>query len=331
MRIYLSKNTLNNLYWKEGLSTAEIAKRYNCTHSGILYKMQSFGIKRRSKLGLRKPVKISKKVLKNLYEHRKLSETKVANLLGRSRGAIERKMKLYGIKPRGYRESNTKYPKKDFSKNLTEKAYLIGFRLGDLSVSRRGYLIHIGCSSTIPAQVKLIKKLFSPYTFVYTKLSRILNGKQVVDIQCLLNESFAFLLPKQDNIETWILKSNKYFFAFMAGYIDAEGHIYTRYPSIGKGCMPFSGIEVGTYDKNILFQIWTKLNQLNIECPKPLLNKPAEYQGKNGLKTGKDCWRLSVSKKKSLISVFNNLNPYLRHGKRRDDMEVAWKNVLTRI
>lgn len=323
----ISRSELNYLYWIKRLSTAQIGKIFGCNHVTILNKLKEFNIKRRTRLGNRKPVVIPAKILKNLYVDRKLSETIIAKRLGYSRHAIEIRMKLYGIKPRSYRESNTKYPKTDFSGNLIEKAYITGFRLGDLSVSIRSYLIHVGCSSTIQAQVKLIKNLFSPYTFVYTKPSRILNGKQVIDIQCLLNESFEFLLPKQDSIEDWILNNNGCFFAFTAGYIDAEGHIYTR----TQYKKTFSGLEIQTYDKNILKQMWHKFNQLGIKCPKPLINKRAGYTQKNGTRNNKDAWRLGVSKKQSLSVLFNRINPYIKHDKREKDLYRAWKDVNSRL
>lgn len=329
-KILISKTGLQKLYWGDKLSTAEIARKFNCTHSAVVYKMQSLGIERRTKLGLRKPVYVKAQTLKKLYLQRKLSELKIAKLLGCSRGAIEKRMRLFGIKARIYSESNTRYPKKDFSGNLIEMAYLIGFRLGDLNVFKKDHLLIVKCSSSVVAQVDLIKNLFSEYTFVYSKPSRILNGHLIIDIRCHLNNSFNFLLPKSDNIEDWILNNSELFFAFLAGYIDAEGHIYTRNPSKGKGTMPFSGIEIGTYDKNILFQIWEKLNQLDIECPKPLLNKLAGYANKNGLINRKDCWRISISKKKSLISVFEKLKPHLKHAKRYRNMVVAYENVLAR-
>ena len=280
-------------------------------------------------MGLIKPILIIPDMLKDLYEKRKLSETEIAKRLGCSRHVIETRMKLYDIKPRSYRESNTKYPKTDFSGNLFEKAYLIGFRLGDLSVDRRRFLIHVGCSTTLEPQVDLIKKLFSPYTFVYTKPSRILKGKWVIDIQCLLNDSFQFLLPKKDIIENWILKNDTCFCAFLAGYIDAEGHIFTRLQK--KSITPFSGLEIQTYDKTILHQTWEKLNRLGIECPRPLLNKPAGYVSKSGIINNGDCWRLSITKKKSLNQLFEKIYPFIKHQKRRNDLEEAWQNTRLRL
>jgi transcriptional regulator with XRE-family HTH domain len=328
-KVLTSKERLRELYNKKGLSTEQIGKLYNCSHATILNKMKIYKIKRRSRLGSRKSVKIPKYVLKNLYGKQKLSQAQIAKKLGYSICAIQKKMQAHNIKPRSYSEANTIYPKYDFGEHLKEKAYLIGFRLGDLSVKRKGSLIHVGCSTTILEQVQLIKNLFSKYTNVYTKESRILNNKQVIDIQCLLNESFNFLLPKEDKVEDWILKNNKLFFAFLAGYIDAEGYIFTRL-SNKNSKTPTAGFELQSYDKNILHQIWKKLNSLNIECPKPLISKPKGYTAKSGIKNNNDLWRLSVNKKDSLLVMLTSIESYIRHGKRKKRLKEAKQNIIFR-
>lgn len=84
--------------------------------------MKKYGIKSRGRLGLTKPIKISKEKLEYLYHDRKLSAVKIAKILHRSKG-------------------------------------------GYVAKAKRG-------------------------TF---------------EIVAHLNKTFSFLLPKQDNIETWIL------------------------------------------------------------------------------------------------------------------------------
>lgn len=328
-KFVISKEDLRNLYEKNQLSTGQIGKLYNYSHATVLNRMKEYKIKRRSQLGLRKPLKISKSLLKNLYIQQKLSESQIAKKLNCGRTAINKRIHLYGIKPRSLSETSLKYPKYNFSRNLTEKAYLIGFRLGDLNVRRVRLLIRIACSTTIPEQVQLIKALFSKYGYVYTKKSRILNNKQVIDIQCLLNESFNFLLPKNDKIEKWILLSNKFFFAFLAGYIDAEGYIFVRFY---KHCnAPIAGLEIQSYDKNILHQIWKKLKSLKIRCPKPFISKPKGYTSKKGTTSKQDSWRLSVNRKNDLFSLLTYIKPYIKHKKKKQALQKAENNLISRL
>ena len=133
-KILVSKQTLKRLYYQDKLSTEQIGKLYKCSHVTILYKMGVFGFKRRSRLGLRKQILISKEKLKELYLNRKSSVAQIARKIKSSRWPIQKLMKKYGITPRSLSEAQMKYPKRDFSGDLIEKAYLIGFRLGDLWV-----------------------------------------------------------------------------------------------------------------------------------------------------------------------------------------------------
>ena len=328
-KFVITKKELKKLYEIKKLSTDQIAKRFEVSHATVLNRMKEFGIKRRSRLGTRKPVKIAKHLLKKLYKEKKLSQAQIAKKLGYSCYAIQLKIKKFRIKSRSLSEANTKYPKKNFSKNLLEKAYLIGFRIGDLNVYRKDFVIRVRCSTTVPEQIQLIKNIFSPYSQVIIRKSRILKGRQVFDVDCYQNNTFDFLLPKKDEIPKWILSTSKFFFAFIAGYVDAEGHIFTRLQKRSK--TPIAGFEVQSYDKKILYQTWLKLNQLNIQCPKPKINKPKGYTSKSGAVYRKDLWRLAVNRKTALSVFLNSIEPHVKHGKRKTQLLKAKQNLIFRL
>jgi hypothetical protein len=328
-KIFISKQTLKKLYYQKKLSTEVLGKLYRCSHATILNIMKLYKLKRRSRLGTRKPVIISKKILKEMYLKRKLSQEQIARKMKCSRCAIEKLMKKYNITPRSLSEAQIKYPKYNFSGNPIEKAYLIGFRLGDLRVDPAKLQIQIGCSTSRPEQVKLIKTLFCKYTKAIVKQNRFIKGQLITDIKCLLNKSFKFLLPKQDRVEPWILKNKKFFFAFLAGYIDAEGYIFVRLPKKSK--TPLAGLEIQSYDKGILYQIWQKLSQLGILCPRPTINKRKGYVSKNGVINRKDLWRFSVNRKKALFLLLNSIESHIKHNKRKRDLKKAKENLISRL
>jgi len=328
-KVLISKQVLKKLYYREKLSTIQIAKQYKCSHATILYKMKLYNLKRRGKLGTRKPIIIPGKKLRKLYLEKKLSESQIAKEIKCSRCAVEKLMKKYDITPRSLSEAQMKYPKYDFSGDLIEKAYLIGFRLGDLWAKPAKLQIEVNCSTSRPEQVKLIKALFHKYTKVKIRQNRFIKGQLITDIKWLLNKSFKFLLPKRDQIEPWILQNKKFFFAFLAGYIDAEGHIFTRLYKNSR--TPTAGFEVSSYDKGILRQAWSKLNEVGIKCPKPSIKTPKGYVSKSGIINRGDSWRLNVNKKAALFSLLNSIEPYLKHPKRKRDLQKAKKNLIFRL
>lgn len=203
----IPKNELKNLYVTQKLSTDQIATRFGCNHITVVNRMKKYGIKSRGHLGLTKPINISKEKFEYLYYKRNLSASQIAKIVHCSRSGIERKMKIFKIKTRNIDNRVCKYKKYDFSGNLTEKAYMIGFRLGDLNIVPVKNIIVARCSTTKRNQIKLIRNLFSSYT----KPNVTMAKRGTFEIAAYLNKSFSFLLPKHDNIEPWILENPKFF------------------------------------------------------------------------------------------------------------------------
>lgn len=284
------------MYCKKGLSVSKIAKYFNCGQTTIVSKIHAFGITSR-----RRVILLSAEVLEELYYNQKLEQAQIGKLLWCDQATISIRMREAGIKARDKSETSTKYPKYDFSGKLIEKAYMIGFRLGDLHVRKHRYLISVEGTTTRPEQIALIKGLFEKYGHVRINT----NNKGKTSMACLLNSSFDFLLQKNDTIPNWILETDYYFLAFLAGYTDAEGCIGTYR---NKGSRYYTTYILRTYDKNILLQIWQKLSSLNISCPKPYICTPKGKYDNN-----KDFWKLGVHKKSSLRRLFGLITPYVKH------------------
>jgi hypothetical protein len=155
----------------------------------------------------------------------------------------------------------------------------------------------------------LIRQLLEPYGHV--RITPKING--LTNISCYVNNSFEFLLPKQDRIDDWILSDRKYSIAFSAGYIDAEG----CFDIDANGT---ANLKIESYDVGILNQLYEILIQLNILCPPPNLIKRKESAEQ---RLNKDLSRLGIYRKSSMDRFCFLLEPYLQHQKRRQDMMIA--------
>lgn len=325
-KYFIPKKELKNLYLKQKLSIEQIAKKYGCDSVTIVYRMRKYGIKSRGHLGLTRPINISKEKLEYLYHDRKLSAVKIAKILHRSKGGIERKIHNLNISTRNIDNRACKYKKFDFSGDLTEKAYMIGFRLGDLNVVPTKNLIIARCSTTKINQVRLIKNLFSPYTTPHSMKAK----RGTFEITAHLNKTFSFLLPKQDNIESWILGNPESFWAFFSGYSDAEGCLHIHRAS-GKQLTPFSLFQLSSYDKNILRRLWKGLNQSNILSQPPAICDPKGTPcGNSKYFSSDDMWRFTVSRKYSLWKLIHFWGKYSRHKDKRTAIERAKRNIILR-
>lgn len=319
------KDKLAELYLREKLSSGAIAKIFGCNHVTILNYLKKYKIPRRSKLGNRKPVSVTKEVLFDLYHNKKFTQKQIAEKLGHSRYGIQRWMKIYSINSRSQSLVHTKYPKYDFKGDLLEKAYIIGFRLGDLNVYKVHELIQVRCSTTIWDQVSLIKNLFHRYGNVHVWKAK----RGTFEIIVLLNQSFVFLMPKNDLIENWIMGSNNYFLSFLAGYADAEGSYYIRNPYYQYSKCSWGVFEIQSYDKSILQTISKHLFSLGIENTFSR-SKIKGYIDKRGTKHNNDSWRITIVRKQSLWNFIKLIEPLHKHKNKLRDLKRVKDNLILR-
>lgn len=319
-KITILKKDLKELYEDKKLTTYQIADIYNCCQATVWKRLHEFNIKTRPSVP---PSTLTKKKLEYLYIKKKLSTWKIEKQYGYPRGTVYRKLREYSIKTRNIAESHIIYPRKDFSGDIIEKAYLIGFAIGDLRIRKTGSrseTIHIDCGSTRLEQIKLIKKLFSHYGKVWISKP---NKKGAIQIEAFLNESFDFLLKKRLKIDKWILRNNNCFISFLAGFTDAEG-------SIGITNKNQAIYQLGNYNKDTLIQIRKGLTGIGFECPKIRLCARKGFIDKNGYIRNGDYWHLVVTKKFYLLRLLEILEPYLRHPKKKYNLIKAKRNIIKR-
>src|SRR6266851_1536602 len=217
----ISEADLVRLYCDEGLSANDIARRLGWSASAIYSRLAALGIARRTQWA-HNTVDADVAELRRLYVADGLTMTALAERFGCSLTTIWRKLQAAGVESR---PDVPKYARCNFSGDLAEMAYLIGFRLGDLHVAMEGTrTIVVKCTSTRAEQLDLFRDLFGRYGHVYTdEATQVQRRRQSIGMEVRLNMTFDFLLPKKDQVPEWILGADETFFAFFAGYLDAEG------------------------------------------------------------------------------------------------------------
>lgn len=347
--VYISKKNLEKLYLKEKLSPRKIAKKYHCAKSTIKRKVKKYGIPIRNKSEALKLItraekyKIPKQKLKKLYEQKKLSTYKIAQRYNCSPSAIFHKLKKFNIprrtdvegiiltnneRCRAIARAVSRYAKKDFNGSNTEKAYFIGFSLGDMNATKRKYgeTVYVASCTTKNEQVTLMKNLFKRFGHIRIKKRKKNTKKGKIDsfhFIAHLNSSFDFLLNKMDRVEKWILENDKYFLSFLGGYTDAEGSF-----GVYNG---FGSFALGSYDKNIIRQIYHKLKILGIKTENPRIMVKGGYIDKRGVRTFQDLWSLRIRRKNELHKFISIIEPYIKHLKRRKDLLRVQVNVISRL
>ena len=265
---------------------------------------------------------ITKKFLSNVYLKKGLSTWAIEKKFGLSRSRVYNALKKHNIVPRSIANSHIRYKRLDFSGDKCEKAYLLGFAIGDLRVrtlnGKRGETISIGCGSTKSAQIKLIYNLFSKY-------GRVWRGKPdkrgVTNIEAFLNRTFYFLLPKIREYK-WCIKHKKHFFAFLAGFTDAEGSFY-----ISRGQ---AFVSWGNYDVAILNFIKKGLEKFGIVTHKICQDNLKGFIGKHGYVRNQNYSHLSCSRKKLVGKMLQELRPLILHQDKLSSMANLRRNLIMR-
>ncbi len=331
LRLPLNEDEIIRLYIEERKSSTEIAQQFGVDRSVILDRLEARGIPRRTSGETQQLPLDENEIVRQYIEERK-STCEIARQLGTNDVTILKRLKKQGVERRNRSEAIIAYERHDFFGDLLEKAYLQGFRYGDLTVKKAtegpgcATLVVTGSTTRI-AQINLYNELFSPYAQV-----GIIHGQDGRHhFWCDLNMSFEFLLLKQDSIPVWVLhaaqKDGNFnpLIAFVAGYTDAEGCFYVK----SNGCSAF---ELRAYDEIILRQLHVAFNDwLNIQCPPIRLDKPkgTPLKGTPYVTSG-NCWGLHLYRKASLHRLCELLEPYLKHADRRQAMYAVWANVQAR-
>ncbi len=316
---------LVRLYCEEKLSVSDVGLRLGWSKSAIQSRLVQLGIASRTPWAWN-AVECDIEEVRRLYVDERLSLVRTAARLGCSESTIRRKLAAAGVQCRED-GSEPKYARADFSGVAAEKAYLIGVRIGDLHVAMEGSrTVVVKCTSTRAEQIELFRALFEPYGHVYTDEAGLAGRKrQSIGMEVRLNMTFDFLLPKQDAVPAWILEEDEAFFAFLAGYIDAEGYFHTYVKR--NQPKPLACLEIRSYDSVLLTQLGEGLNARGIRCAPARLRVLAGYTNGYGVRSNRDLWGLGVHRKQSLQLLATRIDRYLRHARRRRDMLRALSTI----
>lgn len=233
---------LQKLYVDEHLSAAKIAKAYGLKYasektaeSTVLYHLKKAGVPRRD------PAEHVRKVTPEMADEwvgryksgeslkqiaaGKVSPVTVYNQL-RARGVVLRD------KVEAQVQAVTKYVKTPFVEDLLERAYILGFVMGDCAVVRHGRAVRVRTATTHPAMRELFHSLFARYGFVkeYPRAAKLTEYELSLEVD--LDDSFCFLLnAKQEKFAG--RKGEQEFLNYLAGFFDADGGVYLHKMRLG--------------------------------------------------------------------------------------------------
>jgi hypothetical protein len=221
---------------------------------------------------------------------------------------------------KGIREKRRKYERKPFDGTDEDKAYLLGLRHGDLTVSIpwKG-AVRVSTSTTHPAMVQLFRSLFEPYGHVY-QFPRYKKDTKTYEwnVHTILDASFTFLLRTFSEVKDWVAASDSRVIAYLSGFLDAEGSILVTRNTRG-GVVIF--VDYFNENKAILEWIADRAHEMRLGTS-IRMNKPIG-RGTTGfrLNHNRDYWQMSVFSTYGIQDFLRQLR--VRHPEKLARREVA--------
>jgi hypothetical protein len=283
--------------------------------------------------------------LVELHVNRGVSLTDIAKMVGnKTSGYISWLCRQLGVEARpfeearlrGIKEKRRKHERRPFDGTDEDRAYMLGLRHGDLSVSRPwNGVVRVSTSTTHPAMANLFRSLFEPYGHVYQHPRyRIETDSYEWNLIVIVDQSFEFLLENPKLIRERLLDDESAMLSYLAGIVDAEGSvgIYGN----GKG----TSIQVLVYNTNLelLGFVKTALGRLGLAPLGPYLDKrKGTTTSKYRITRRKDYWKVAIARFDQSQSLLRRLP--IKHAEkvRRRDVALAiqfgapWVEVGPRV
>lgn len=263
---------------------------------------------------------IDEKILHKLYIEQNLSPAKIGEKLGCSFKTVRNRIVEAGMPFKDPAIARIRSKRRSFDGTDEIKAYMIGFRIGDLNVyvpNGKSKTVVVRCHTTQADQVRIMEKLFDSFGKV-----TVSSNKGHYHVNCFLDLSFSFLIPKDETAWEQIRSArDSVVWGFIAGYVDAEANFI-----LNQGRARF---KIDAYDDLILCWISEWLETRGIRTSFRVIYQMGDiWRGTFPL--NKDLWRLNINEMISLQKFIHMLLPYIKHEKRRRDMVICQNNIIAR-
>jgi LAGLIDADG-like domain len=214
---------------------------------------------------------------------------------------------------KGIREKRRKYERKPFDGTEEDKAYLLGLRHGDLSVSKPwNGVVRVSTSTTHPAMADLFRSLFEPYGHVYQHPRYKKDTKTYEwNLSTIVDDTFDFLLQSKQSARNWVVKKKTTLLAYLAGVIDAEGSVGIY----GNGSGTALQVLVYNTDLDLVSFVRAAWEKLGYNPLGPYLDKKkGTITSKYRIERRKDYWKVVVAHFEQAQSLLRRLS--IRHGEK---------------
>jgi len=267
--------------------------------------------------------------LESLTGERGMSLNDVAKLVGnKTSGYASWVCRQLGVKVRpfeearlkGIKEKRRKYERKPFDGTDEDRAYMLGVRHGDLSVSKPwNGVVRVSTSTTHPAMAELFHSLFEPYGHVYQhpRYKKDTSSYEW-NLSTILDSSFDFLMLSFEESIGWLGESDTRLIAYLSGLLDAEGSIVTTRNSRGLVTLFF---DINNTNKVMLDWVRAFVLRWGYHCSVRINKRRGVRTKKYGIVHRVDYWQLSSYGMRNIKLLIGSVRP--RHSEKVRRQRIA--------
>ncbi|MDA4122241.1 MAG: hypothetical protein OK456_03560, partial [Thaumarchaeota archaeon] len=173
-------------------------------------------------------------MLDGLHNGKSISLHRISKEVGRSYTAIWGLCRALEIHTRTVAEADTlsaesrsKHKRTPFDGTEEDRAYMLGFKNGDITALQvSGTAVMVSSTTTHPAFAELFNQLFQKYSHVY-QYPMFEEGKGYKwKLAARLENSFRFILTSAENASQQFTSSRSLFMSWLAGLIDSDGNFH---------------------------------------------------------------------------------------------------------
>jgi hypothetical protein len=250
-------------------------------------------------------------VLDGLHNGKKISLLRISKDVGRSYFSIWGLCRSLEIHTRSVAEAQansavtrSKHKRRPFDGTEDDRAYMTGFKNGDLTAWQvSGTAVMVTSSTTHRAFADLFHQLFQRYAHVY-QYPMFEEGKGYKwKLGVRLNNSFRFLLKTSVEAAQEFTKERSVYLCWLAGMIDSDGNIQT---SASQG---YPRVRLGIYNSNIplLEAIIRESTKIQYSFDGPYLLKEKGTVTPFGIRYTKDLWHIDLQQTQRALQLLLEL------------------------
>lgn len=256
--------------------------------------------------------------IRRLYWEARLSLSQIVQGTGLSRRMIRRALlnfdapSLLKVDSLRTGRMNHKYWRCPFSGDGIERAYLLGYRAGDMNAFQASTNTVVArVSTTHQAMLEMFEKTFAPYGHCEAAPRQVFLTGYDWQIRATLDKSFSFLIAKPTHPPC----ETKQFYTFLAGFSDSDCN-WSVHDSKGKTHYTF-GITSANHE--LLAEVKIALGKEGYHTLLAITREKGTVKVMRGPKETrqitltKDTWALVINSKEEVMRLARMILPLSRH------------------